>query len=222
MKKKKTMALALAGALATLSLTACAQLDVIGQKSIPSFGAVLEAAGDKVQADAAGAGWSLMAPDGTARFVWSGDYSKSPLYDVMLELDAQPFVGAGLDPAKLPEGITLREDRLLVGRKLGEDAPAYSGGPDPLAAYEQLVALYPDALGYHGEMDHYGVDVGGGNLFEWARDMDANQKDMVFVLNPQPLIDAGLDPSAVEGWTLAKIKMHMTEVERLVKPFDLK
>ncbi len=35
--------------------------------------------------------------DDSVRFIWSQDYGKSPLHDVMLELNAEPFVNAGLD-----------------------------------------------------------------------------------------------------------------------------
>ena len=72
-------------------------LDVIGRESVTSFKAVLTAADDKVTPDEMNGGWSLAAPDGSARFIWSKDYSKSPMHDVMLELDAQHFLDAGLD-----------------------------------------------------------------------------------------------------------------------------
>jgi hypothetical protein len=48
----------------------------------------------------------------------------------------------------------------------------------------------------------------------------------VFVLNPEPLIAAGVDPQKVEGWAFAKVEVHMdgkpTEVDKFLKPFDLK
>lgn len=225
---KKVMKLGLllcAGAVAMLALVGCKQLDVVGSQSVASFEAVLKAIPDKVEADEMNAGWSLSAPDDAVRFIWSEDYSKSPLHDVMLEFDAKPFLDAGLDTGKLPENIQYYEDKLMVGTKLGNDALKYSGEVTPLAAYEQIVNLYRDSIGYHTALDHYGVKLGNGNMFEWAKDMSKNDKDIVFVLNPDPFIAAGVDPNAVEGWAFAKVPMEedgkTIEVDKLLKPFDL-
>ena len=225
----KRFSVIIAGAISVMSLSACAgigkQLDVVGNESVTSFGKVLEAVGDKVSSDEINGGWSLSAPDDTARFIWSKDYSSSPLHDVMLEFDAQPFLDAGLDTSKLPENITFYDNMLMVGKKLGEDKLKYSNQVTALSSYEQIVNLYRDTIGYHTELDHYGVNVGDGNLFEWAKDMSTNDKDMVFVLNPQPFIDAGVDPSTVKGWVFAKVSVDVdgkpTEVDKLLKPFNL-
>ena len=225
---KKVMKLPLllcAGAVAMLALVGCKQLDVVGSQSVTSFEAVLKAIPDKVEADEMNAGWSLSAPDDAVRFIWSEDYSKSPLHDVMLEFDAKPFLDAGLDTGKLPENIQYYEDKLMVGTKLGNDALKYSGEVTPLAAYEQIVNLYRDSIGYHTALDHYGVKLTNGNMFEWAKDMRKNDKDIVFVLNPEPFVAAGVDPNAVEGWAFAKVPMEedgkAIEVDKLLKPFDL-
>ena len=47
--------------------------------------------------------------------------------------------------------------------------------------------------------------------------MDKNDKDIVFVLNPQPFIKAGVDPNKIDGWIYAKVG----EDYKLLKPFDL-
>jgi hypothetical protein len=201
-------------------------LDVVGKESVTSFKAVLAAVEDKVAPDDLNGGWSLTAPDGSIRFIWSKDYSKSPVYDVMLEMDAQPFLDAGLDTSKLPESISFYDGKLMVGTKLGKDELKYSGEATPLTAYEQIVSKYRDSIGYHAALDHYNVNVGNGNLFEWAKDMGKNDKDIVFVLNPEPFIAAGVDPNAVAGWVYAKVPVDVagkkTEVDKLLKPFDLK
>jgi hypothetical protein len=76
-------------------------------------------------------------------------------------------------------------------------------------------------------MDHYGISLGNGNMFEWAKDMTTNDKDIVFVLNPDPFITAGLDPNRVEGWVYAKVTVDdengkPIQVDRLLKPFNLR
>jgi hypothetical protein len=75
--------------------------------------------------------------------------------------------------------------------------------------------------------------LGDGNMFEWANDLTHTQTtggdqqlDIVFVLNPEPLIAAGVDPDAVDGWAYASVEMmadgKKVEVLKFLKPFDLK
>jgi hypothetical protein len=217
-------------------------LDVVGKESITSFDTVLQAIPGQVAADEANAGWSLTAPDDSVRFIWSEYYSKSPLHDVMLELDAQPFLDAGLDPEKLPDNYVFYEGdamggmgttMLMVGTKLGNDSLSYSGSPTALSAYEQIVDKYRSAINYHAALDHYGVKLGDGNMFEWAKDLSTNSatdevqdKDIVFVLNPEPLIAAGVQPEKVQGWAYAQVPVEengkTTDVWKFLKPFDLR
>jgi hypothetical protein len=201
-------------------------LDVVGRESINSFQAVLSNAPQTVITDEMTGGWTLFSPDGNTRFIWSKNYSKSPLHDVMIVFDAQPFIDAGLDIERLPESITIIDGMMMVGTKLGNEEPAYTGEVTPLASYEQIVRLKRSSIGYHGALDHYGVNLGDGNLFEWAKDMGANDKDMVFVLNPAPFIAAGADPFRIEGWVFAKVTVDdangkPVEVDKILKPFDL-
>lgn len=221
----KKLILAVFTTIALVGLTACGKLDVVGEKSIKSFDALLKEAGDKVTEDTAFGGWSLEAPDGAARFVWSRDFSKTTSKDAFLELDAQPFIDAGLDTSKLPEGM-FAEDKLILGAEFGSDTLTYKGDATPLESYKKIVELYRDNITYHEALDHYGVDLMEGNMFEWAKDMSINDKDIVFVLNPEIFINAGVDPNLVEGWVFAKVPTmdengKDIEVDKLLKPFDL-
>lgn len=206
--------------------------DVVKSGSVAAFDKISTTIPDQVSKDEENGGWSLTAPDGTVRFIWSQDYSSSPLYDVMLEFDAKPFLDAGLDAGKLPENYVSRQDKLVVGQKLGSNKLTYNGEPTALAAYEQIVRGYRGSLNYHSAMDHFGVKLGDGNMFEWAKNMETNvttneiqDKDIVFVLNPEPLIAAGVDPKAVEGWTYGQVPVEvngkMVNVYKLLKPFNL-
>ncbi len=246
MKLKMKQIPVIAASLAvTISLTSCSalkELDVVGKTSITTFEEVLKTIPEKVEADETNVGWSLSAPDDSARFIWSEDYSIAPLHDVMLEFDAQPFLDAGLDPEKLPDNYAFYEGEamgdittkmLMVGKKLGNDKLTYEGEPTGLEAYEQIVEKYRDSINFHTSLDHYGVMLGDGNMFEWAKDMKINgfnnenqDKDIVFVLNPEPLIAAGLDPANVNGWVYAQVSVEengkMMDVWKLLKPFNLK
>jgi hypothetical protein len=208
------------------SLAACQKSDVIGNVAKTSFAEVIKTIPDQITSDEMNGGWSLSAPDNTARFIWSKDYSKSPFHDVMIEFDAKPFIDAGLDVNKLPQGLAF-EDKIMLGTKLGNDELKYSGDVTPEASFNQIVQLYRKSIGYHQALDHYGVDLGNGNKFEWAKDMSKNDKDIVFVVDPQIFINAGVTPEKVEGWAYAKVEMmddsgKKVSVYKFLKPFDLK
>ena len=149
----------------------------------------------------------------------------------MLEFDAAPFITAGLDPAKLPGNFyfifSKERPLLIVGIKLGTEQLQYNGEATPLASYEQIVRLKRGSIGYHGQMDHYGINLGNGNMFEWAKNLTTNDKDIVFVLDPAPFIAAGTDPARIEGWAFAKVTVDdengkPVQVDKLLKPFDLR
>jgi hypothetical protein len=64
-------------------------------------------------------------------------------------------------------------------------------------------------------------------MLEWARDMSKNDKDLVFVLNPKIFIDAGADPSKIEGWVFDKVTVEDArgrkfDADKFLKPFDLR
>ncbi len=206
-------------------LTACSKLDVVGNQSEKSYQAVLTALPDKVSKDTDFGGWSISALDGTARFEWSADFSKTTGNDVRLVTDAQPFLDAGLDPSKLPEGM-LVDNQIIVGAPLGDEKITYVGTASPLDSYKKLVKYYRDRISYHLALDHFGVKMDNGNMFEWAKDMKTNDKDIVFVLNPQPFIDAGVNPDKVDGWVFAKVETmddngKKIQVDKFLKPFDV-
>jgi hypothetical protein len=221
--KKKLLIVALFS-IALLALTACSQTDVVGKVSITSFDAAIKAS--DVQKDDIYGGWSLVAPDKTARFIWSRDFSVSAPHDVMMELDAQPFIAAGLDISKLEAGMFI-DGKIMVGQSLGDTAFPANAQATAQASNEQLVKTKRESVGYHEKLDHYGIDVGNGNKFEWAKDISKNDKDIVFVLDPKIFIDAGVDPDNVDGWVFAKVEVKDAagkpiEVEKFLKPFNLK
>ncbi len=222
---RKKLLLASVSLITLIGLAACNKLDIIGDYSVKSFDSMISAADGIVTGDSELGGWSLEAPDGTARFVWSQDFNRTATNDVFIEVDAQPFINAGLDTSKLPAGMQVG-DKIVVGTELGNDALTYKDEITPLASYKYILELYRDTITYHSAMDHYGVDLTNGNVFEWAKNTATNDKDIVFVLNPQPFIDAGIDPAKVEGWVFTKVEtMDETgkkfEVDKLLKPFDL-
>lgn len=211
-----------------LALSGCQAADVVGKISITSFEAVINAASDKVTTDEVNGGWSLESAGGE-RFVWSKDFSAEGKPDLMMELDAKPFLDAGLEPTKLDSEMYLFDSTtgiLMVHSELGADKFAYSGEQQPLDSFKQIVTTHRDSIGYHEKLDHYGAAFGNGNMFEWAKDLATNDKDIVFVLNPQPFIDAGVDPAKVKDWVFAEVEVKNEKgekelVDKFLKPYNL-
>jgi hypothetical protein len=213
-------------ALFAITLVSCSKLDVVGNDSARAFNDLLHSAPQLVSEDNANGGWSISAPDNSVRFFWSKNFAASPAYDVMLEFAVAPFIAAGLNPEKLPENYAYYDGTLTVGTKLGQEQLNYQGQITPLASYEQIVKLKRSSIGYHGQLDHYGINLGNGNMFEWAKNLTTNDKDIVFVLNPDPLIAAGADPARIEGWAFAKVTVDDAngkpiQVDKILKPFNL-
>jgi len=207
-----------------IALTGCQELDIIGNNSVKAFEAV-QAASTYVFKDDASGGWLLII-DESAVFFLSSDFSKSE-YDVAMMFTSEPFINAGLDISKLPEDMVVFEEILAAGNNYTDEAPNYSGEITPVASYEQIFKFKPEMIGYHDEDHHYMLHFGNGNMLMFARDISAQEKDIVFMLDPQPFIDAGVDVNNVEGWSYGSYETMTLDgkkvmVQRFVKTFDLK
>ncbi|MGI6160620.1 MAG: hypothetical protein ACOYJD_01180 [Christensenellales bacterium] len=224
MRSKKIVITAVALA-AVVLLTACANLDVIGQKADESFAELLEISKDNVALDDMLGAWGLASPDGAARFLWSNNIGAAGP-DLWMEFDARPFIDAGLDMTALPDGVeAAKEGTLLVPGDFGRDAEI-GGYEDPYDAFKRIMAMSPDSMQYHMEMDHFTINMGGGNAFEWAKDFDKNDMDIVFVLNPEPFEGAGIDTATIAGWQVLEVETmdengKMAKRDMLLTSFDL-
>jgi hypothetical protein len=225
MRKMKPLIITAIAVSLALSLTACQGADVIGNNAKTSF----EALTKKVPAETAlrqENSWAITSPGGE-QFLWSKDLAGSP--DAAIEFDGAPFISAGLDPAKLPTDIFTYDpasNKIKVAAELGTPAKAAKADMAAVDSFKLLVDTKREAIGYHAKLDHYGVALGKGNMFEWAKDMGTNDKDMVFVLNPEPFIAAGVDAAKLQGWTFAKVEVmdesnKPIQVDKFLKPYEL-
>jgi hypothetical protein len=215
--------------LAAIAIAAagCSVFDVVGKTAITTFQTLTERMGADIMLDAAADRWVLTSPGGQT-FEWSLDFSgQGP--DFRLSFDAGPYLEAGLDPAKLPPeryAFDPASGRLSLVFQAGSDSFAYSARPTPLDTFRKIVQTHRPIIGYHSALDHYGIALGDGNMFEWAKDMARNDKDVVFVLNPQPLIAAGVAPAKIRDWVFAKVPVkdasgRTVDVDKFLKPYDL-
>lgn len=238
MKKRSIIAAAGIALSFSLVVAGCAQTDVVAKVANTSFKAVAAAAAEKVTWSEEEGSWILASAVGDklelaadfSRNAGAGGMADMDKPDVEFVFDAAPFLAAGLDPAKLagPEGMIyeIEEGELMLHFELGNDAFPADSKKTITATFAEIVRTQRSRVGYHEALDHYGIALGGGNMFEWAKDLAKNDKDIVWVLNPEPFIAAGVDPAKVEGWAFAKVEMKeggkTVLVDKLLKPFDLK
>jgi len=203
-----------------LTLINCSNLDVVKTDAIRAFGDILKILpAENKKGDSSE--WVLSAPDNAAWFHWKNQ-------EIKIIVGAQPFVSAGLDLSKLEQGI-VNENTLVYSSPLSNATERDA----PLKLFEKNADFFRASLGYHPEMDHYNFTIGNGNIFEWAKDLSTNgttgknqDLDIVFALNPEPLIAVGVDTEKLEGWTYAQVPVDIdgkpTKVWKILKSFNLK
>lgn len=193
---KKSIILVMVVVFATLALSACG--DVVGKIAVTSF----EKMQEKAQVTTTENKTSISSPTGNV-FEYGTD-------GTAMRLPIAPFAEAGLDLNKLPEYITTKNDMLIIRQEY------------KARDFKTFVEKYRDKIDYHEALDHYGIDMGNGNKFEWAKDLETNDKDIVFVLNPKPFIDAGVNVENVKGFVYAEVEIKKGVKEfKLLYPFDL-
>ena len=202
--------------------------DTVAVYAVRSFDALLHAPGVEVARNDVAGAWVLTSP-GVETLTFGGNNAAGS-NELVVTFDARPFLAAGLDPSALPAGVQLDGDgasaRLVM--RYGEGAGTFSDGSEsePLQALQDLVHNHRAMLGYHTALGHFGLALGGGNMVEWAKDQQSNDKDLVFALNPQPFADAGVDVAHVQGWVLADVPMmdaqgRKSTARKLLKFYNL-
>jgi len=210
-----------------LTLTACSKADVVAIDSTRAFGDLLNALGSQGLLRDNGDNWSIMSPVGETRFMFSKNKQALAEQYALMEVNLTPFIAAGLDPEQLPTDIFTIEDNLMILGFASQIKKATNKeDTNPLDSYSHILNLNRGRIGYHKQLDHYGIDLGNGNLVEWAKDMTTNDKDLVFVLDPIPFINAGVDVYNIEGWTFGKVivddeNLQPVEKDKLLKPANL-
>jgi hypothetical protein len=234
----KRSVLILGAGLIALGLAGCGSTDVVAKVANSSFKSVIIASKDRVSYSEEDGAWVLASEAGD-QVLFATDFaanngasggSDMDKPDVEFSFDAAPFLAAGLDPAKLaaPSGIKYELDkgRLMLHFELGADKFGADAKKSLEATMAEIVRTQRTRVGYHEKLDHYGIKLGGGNMFEWAKDLAKNDKDIVWALNPEPLVAAGVDPAKVQGWVFAKVESKDAKgkavfEDKLLKPFNL-
>lgn len=213
---KKIIRAAAALAVSALLLAGCSGADVVLKYGRTSFDDIV-----KTYPDISGAeqeGYYPLTADGETALYVSADYKETGARDIVLSTPLKPFEDAGLDVSKLGDNYRAEDGVLYLDTDFGDG----TGETDsPGAALFESVAADRKALSYHEELDHYGIALSGGK-FEFAKDHETNDKDLVFVLNADPLAEAGADVRKIDGWVFQTMDDGMgKKMDVLLKPYDL-
>lgn len=208
--KNKQILLMIAAMAFTLS--ACSQTDVVAQKSIESFHQLaVQMEPNLVSGED---GYRIISPDNTETLLLGENIS--------LLIDAGPFTDAGVRLEELPEDIKVAGGQLIITSEYKNSIEQSLN-----AAFERNIWSNRKQLSYHTNHDIFELVIAGGHSFKWAKDMENSEKDMVFSLDPEPFIQAGLDPDKLDGWGLTTLdKMEaggkITQVDKLLKIYNMK
>lgn len=215
-------------AIIALSLSACKSADVIAQGAQKSFDSLVLAnllAVETTEQDSA-TFWKIQSP--SAPFLLLSNDASASTRDAVISIDARDFISAGLDTAKLPvtHVYDAASNRIEIPADFGDTAYKNPSTSKISETFSSLLTTYRDRVGYHEVLDHFGIGLGGGNMFEWAKDINTNDKDIVFVLNPTPFIEAGVDPVKVSNWIFTKVEVTdkaglPEKVDKFLMPFNL-
>ncbi|MDR3263672.1 MAG: hypothetical protein LBT30_05110 [Clostridiales bacterium] len=208
MKKKMIYLLLI---ITAVVLTACSVTDVIANYAVKSFKDLSAELGEaRYQYDSGQ--HTLISPNGKEKFLWGERLA--------IEVDLSEFISAGLDVAKLTD-FDVNGNILAIEL---ENAKTVTE-TEKFSALKKTVRTNRNALGFDEDMGHFGLSFGNEFAFEWAQHLDKNDKDMVFLLNPMPFIEAGLITEQLENWVYTKLKMMKDgkeyEAFMLVRFYDL-
>ena len=202
----------------TVFLASCGSTDVVLNYSPGSLDDILESNPKLVTDNTEATHYYDLTVDGQTTLKISHDYAMTGEEDLAIVTSLAPFVAAGLDVDNLSEGYRADENWFYVTGSYGDGNGQQDNVTDSLF---ESVKYERENLTYHEELDHYGIVLTNGK-FEYAKDFAANDKDIVFVLAADPLVELGVDVQNVEGWIFKTMdNPDGSTIDVLLKPYDL-
>lgn len=232
-KMKRILSVTLSSVL-VLSLAACGNKEVeetVSDKGVSAFNEIVKTYPDKKGFHEEMQHWGFAMEPGE-KLEWSKDMSANKA-DFAMVIKAEPLIKAGLDVEKLDEDVWIFNE---AGKDtMGMEQPAvlvlpYNISDTKLSSknsndsMKALLEADSDNLQYHEDNQHYVLNLGGTNEAIWTEKLGLNDKDMIFVLDAEPLITAGLDVNKLEGsgWTFKKASEADKTPDQIIKTYDLK
>ncbi|NTW72899.1 MAG: hypothetical protein HGA49_11755 [Eubacteriaceae bacterium] len=192
--------------------TGCSSGDSINKAAVDNFEKLFN--GKNVNFSFEIERWTLLSTDGD---VLAFDSNSS-----FMEFDLSPFLKAGLEPSKLSKEfiVDTKNNRLRIEKVYGTEGSMEDKDLLPMLA--ELLDHYPDQLAYHKEMGRYGLKIGKNAGFEWAVNPEDSKDDIVFILDPKDIVQAGADPEKIEGFKYTMVELDNGSKEyKLIKSFDI-
>lgn len=178
--------------------------------------------------------WGFTTPAGD-KFEWTADTAAN-VADLAVVLLADPLVAAGVDPNALqakgwlynPATTGDHSTPAVLIKPYDLDStpagPAAGTQDGAAAAFRRIVERFPARIGFHHELDHYGLTLSGAEKFEWAKNLSTNTIDLAFVLEADDLLSAGADVSKLKaaGWVYSEATTgEHASPALLIKPVSL-
>lgn len=209
MKKRKKVGYILIFTALAISIAGCSRT-ATGSKeadnALNSFNQIVKAYPENKGFHSALQHWGFKLPTGE-KFEWSKDMSANKA-DLAMVVLADPLVNAGLDVSKLDKNEWLYEpagkddkgvdlpNRLIKPYNVSDKKQTSNGSEDSM---RRILKADTNIIKYHEKQQHYGLKLGEGNEVQWTEKLGLNDADMIFVLNAEPLVKAGLDVNKLEG-----------------------
>lgn len=231
MKKNAIISAVVLSLSLSVTMTACSNRltgSEQGDEGYKAFSTILKENKDKVGFHAELSHWGYTLPTGE-KFEWTKDTSAN-VADMALVMLADPFINAGLDvkkldnkewlynPAAVEEGKEM-PNRLIKPYNVSDKKQQSSGSED---AMRRIIRTNPDLLKYSSETKKYRISLGDGFEAQWTEKPGITDSDMVFVLNAEPLVKAGLDTKKLDGSGWVFKTGNNDTPDQLVKTFKLK
>jgi hypothetical protein len=238
MKSTKKIVAIITFSLMVASFVGCSRTQTGSKESdnaLKSFNEIVKAYPDNKGFHEALQHWGFKLPTGE-KFEWSKDMSANKADFAMVML-ADPLVEAGLDISKLDSNEWLYEpagkdemgvelpNRLILPYNVSDEKQESNGSEDSM---RRLLKADTESIKYHKDQKHYALKLGEGNEVQWTEKLGLNDADMIFVLNAEPLVSAGLDVTKLEGsgWVFKEASdddMGMgPNPDQIVRIYDIK
>ncbi|MDR3078310.1 MAG: hypothetical protein LBV15_06075, partial [Planctomycetota bacterium] len=132
-----------------------AATDVVAIYAKSSFARLLEILPEKPAASPDRRDWRFSAPDGSAEVSWAAGGGQGDKGGVTMRSPAAPFLAAGLDASRLPEGM-IRDGMLTFALEGGAGGGAKAASGSPAGSFANLLDLHRDRVAYHFQLGHFG------------------------------------------------------------------
>lgn len=157
------------------------------------------------------------------KFEWTSDPSTNEA-DFSLTFNAEEFVEAGLDVKKLNGDTFKYIDKTIESPGVIVYTSDVSNAKEPQSDYKEafksLLIKMPGQLSVI-EKDGYILDIGKGFQVHWNGEERVN-KDIAFIINPEDLVEAGLNIEKLTNWKVMNNNENGDEQLKLFKVYYLK